>query len=183
MIQLLIENGVEQLPSGTATVHSSCRFASLLPSGVSRLRLYHSMWSLAEFGRLAAKDEQQALPAQIPFVTLLSPWGQCHGCSQRVSALNVSATASTSDAFSALGVKYPHLPCLLLTSPSVCLSCCRTVAAIANDPDFHLNLKLQPGDIEIIHNPSTFHSRTKVVDGEVRTTTAIQLQPPDACML
>jgi alpha-ketoglutarate-dependent taurine dioxygenase len=45
---------------------------------------------------------------------------------------------------------------------------CRTVAAIANDPDFHLNLKLQPGDIEIIHNPSTFHSRTKVVDAEVR---------------
>jgi hypothetical protein len=44
---------------------------------------------------------------------------------------------------------------------------CRTVAAIANDPDFHLSLKLQPGDIEIIHNPSTFHSRTKVVDGEV----------------
>jgi hypothetical protein len=44
---------------------------------------------------------------------------------------------------------------------------CRTVAAIANDPDFHLNLKLQPGDIEIIHNPSTFHSRTKVGDGEV----------------
>ena len=55
------------------------------------------------------------------------------------------------------------LPALL-----ACLSpSCRTVAAIANDPEFHLSLKLQPGDIEIIHNPSTFHSRTKVVDGEV----------------
>eukprot|EP00879_Flechtneria_rotunda_P026178 GHRR01027895.1.p1 GENE.GHRR01027895.1~~GHRR01027895.1.p1 ORF type:complete len:107 (+),score=19.90 GHRR01027895.1:136-456(+) len=43
-----------------------------------------------------------------------------------------------------------------------------TVAAIANDPEFHLVLKLQPGDIEIIHNPSTMHSRKKVVDGENR---------------
>jgi hypothetical protein len=49
------------------------------------------------------------------------------------------------------------------------------VAAIANDPDFHLRLKLQPGDIEIIHNPSTFHSRTKVVDGEVRLATLVIL--------
>lgn len=46
---------------------------------------------------------------------------------------------------------------------------CRTVAAIAEDPSFHLKLKLEPGDIEWLHNPSTFHARTAVVDGEVRS--------------
>jgi hypothetical protein len=61
------------------------------------------------------------------------------------------------------------LHCLCRASLIPDPSCfCRTVAAIANDPDFHLSLKLQPGDLEIIHNPSTLHSRTKIVDGEVR---------------
>lgn len=45
--------------------------------------------------------------------------------------------------------------------------CHRTVAAIANDPAFHLRMSLKPGDLEIIHNPSTLHSRTRVVDAEV----------------
>ena len=29
----------------------------------------------------------------------------------------------------------------------------RAVAKLAEDPDFHLSLKLEPGDIELIHNP------------------------------
>ncbi|KAK9816577.1 hypothetical protein WJX72_002145 [[Myrmecia] bisecta] len=40
------------------------------------------------------------------------------------------------------------------------------VAKLAEDPDFHLAIKLQPGDIEWIHNPSTFHSRNAVKEGE-----------------
>ena len=44
---------------------------------------------------------------------------------------------------------------------------CRSVAAIAEDPAFHLKLRFEPGDIEWLHNPSTFHARTAVVDGEV----------------
>jgi hypothetical protein len=60
------------------------------------------------------------------------------------------------------------ISCNVLLYTAADLHCCRTVAAIANDPDFHLDLQLQPGDIEIIHNPSTFHSRTKVIDGKVR---------------
>ncbi|WIA42630.1 hypothetical protein OEZ86_008603 [Tetradesmus obliquus] len=42
------------------------------------------------------------------------------------------------------------------------------VAAIAEDPAFHLSLKLEPGDVELLHNPSTFHARTHVVDGTNR---------------
>eukprot|EP00891_Asterochloris_glomerata_P005068 jgi/Astpho2/5068/Aster-x0233 len=40
------------------------------------------------------------------------------------------------------------------------------VATLAEDPEFHLSKKLQPGDIEIIHNPTIFHARSEVVDGE-----------------
>ena len=29
----------------------------------------------------------------------------------------------------------------------------RAVAMLAEDPDFHMTLKLEPGDIELIHNP------------------------------
>ncbi len=41
------------------------------------------------------------------------------------------------------------------------------MAALAEDPNFHLSLQLQPGDIEWIHNPTTFHARTDVIDGVV----------------
>lgn len=41
------------------------------------------------------------------------------------------------------------------------------MATLAEDPEFHLSKKLQPGDIEIIHNPTIFHARSEVVDGEV----------------
>ncbi|KAK9863979.1 hypothetical protein WJX84_007599 [Apatococcus fuscideae] len=40
------------------------------------------------------------------------------------------------------------------------------VAKLAEDPDFHFSLKLEPGDLELIHNPSTLHSRSDVYDGE-----------------
>jgi alpha-ketoglutarate-dependent taurine dioxygenase len=42
------------------------------------------------------------------------------------------------------------------------------VASLAEDPQFHLALTLQPGDIEIIHNPTIFHARSDIHDGEVR---------------
>lgn len=44
---------------------------------------------------------------------------------------------------------------------------CRAMAALAESPEFHLSKKLQPGDIEIVHNPTIFHSRGEVIDGEV----------------
>lgn len=47
---------------------------------------------------------------------------------------------------------------------------CRAVAALAESPDFHMSKRLQPGDIEIVHNPTIFHSRGEVVDGEVSLT-------------
>ncbi len=42
---------------------------------------------------------------------------------------------------------------------------CRAVATIAEDPKFHLAKTLQPGDLEIIHNPTIFHSRGDIFDG------------------
>lgn len=53
-------------------------------------------------------------------------------------------------------------------SSDFCAACvCRAVAALAEDPEFHFAELLEPGTIEWIHNPSIFHSRTEVVDGEV----------------
>ncbi len=46
--------------------------------------------------------------------------------------------------------------------------CFRAVAALAEDPEFHFAQVLEPGTIEWIHNPSIMHSRSAVVDGEVR---------------
>ena len=43
----------------------------------------------------------------------------------------------------------------------------RAVASLAESPEFHLSKKLQPGDIEIVHNPTIFHSRGEVFDGGV----------------
>ncbi|DBB18065.1 hypothetical protein WJX82_011687 [Trebouxia sp. C0006] len=40
------------------------------------------------------------------------------------------------------------------------------VATIAEDPKFHLAKTLQPGDLEIIHNPTIFHSRGDIFDGD-----------------
>ncbi|KAL3155553.1 hypothetical protein ABBQ38_011107 [Trebouxia sp. C0009 RCD-2024] len=40
------------------------------------------------------------------------------------------------------------------------------VAKLAESPEFHISKKLQPGDIEIVHNPTIFHSRGQVIDGE-----------------
>ena len=42
----------------------------------------------------------------------------------------------------------------------------RAVATIAEDPKFHLAKILQPGDLEIIHNPTIFHSRGDIFDGD-----------------
>ena len=39
---------------------------------------------------------------------------------------------------------------------STCM--CRAVAKLAEDPEFHMTLKLEPGDIELIHNPYAFVS-------------------------
>ncbi|KAK9813026.1 hypothetical protein WJX72_007708 [[Myrmecia] bisecta] len=40
-----------------------------------------------------------------------------------------------------------------------------TFAALAEDPEFYLVKKLQPGDIEWISNTTVLHSRTEVLDG------------------
>ena len=54
-----------------------------------------------------------------------------------------------------------------VTDPGL-LTHCRAVAALAEDPEFHFAQTLEPGTIEWIHNPSIMHSRSEVVDGEVR---------------
>ncbi|KAK9813596.1 hypothetical protein WJX73_009365 [Symbiochloris irregularis] len=41
-----------------------------------------------------------------------------------------------------------------------------TFARLAEDPKFHFSQILNPGDIEIIHNPTILHSRGEVEDGE-----------------
>lgn len=46
---------------------------------------------------------------------------------------------------------------------------CRTFAAIAEDPKFHISKILRPGEIEIISNQFILHSRGDVFDGEVCT--------------
>ena len=45
---------------------------------------------------------------------------------------------------------------------------CRTFARLAEDPSFHFSVVLNPGEAEIIHNPTILHSRGDVEDGEVR---------------
>lgn len=45
--------------------------------------------------------------------------------------------------------------------------CCRTFAKLAEDPAFHFSKLLEPGDIEILHNPTVLHARAEVEDGEV----------------
>ena len=45
---------------------------------------------------------------------------------------------------------------------------CRTFAAIAEDPKFHLTQTFVPGDIEIISNQIILHSRGDVENGTVR---------------
>lgn len=46
-------------------------------------------------------------------------------------------------------------------------ACRRTFARLAEDPKFHFSQILNPGEIEIIHNPTILHSRGDVQDGEV----------------
>ncbi|KAK9809629.1 hypothetical protein WJX73_008948 [Symbiochloris irregularis] len=41
-----------------------------------------------------------------------------------------------------------------------------TFAKLAEDPEYHITIKLQPGDIELLHNPTVCHSRAEVSDGE-----------------
>ena len=48
--------------------------------------------------------------------------------------------------------------------------CCRAVAKLAESPEFHLSKTLEPGDIEIVHNPTIFHTRGEVSDGQVSPT-------------
>lgn len=47
------------------------------------------------------------------------------------------------------------------------------MAKLAESPEFHISRKLVPGDIEVVHNPTIFHSRADVQDGEV---SALQFQ-------
>lgn len=39
---------------------------------------------------------------------------------------------------------------------------CRAVAKLAEDPEFHMILKLEPGDIELIHNPYVLPSHVQL---------------------
>ncbi len=45
----------------------------------------------------------------------------------------------------------------------------RAVASLAEDPEFHISRVLEPGDLEIIHNPTIFHARSDIHDGEARS--------------
>ena len=47
----------------------------------------------------------------------------------------------------------------------------RAVASLAEDPEFHISRVLEPGDLEIIHNPTIFHARSDIHDGEARALT------------
>ena len=58
-------------------------------------------------------------------------------------------------------------PCRSLTLTS---TAARAVASLAEDPKFHLSRVLEPGDLEIIHNPTIFHARSDIHDGEARAT-------------
>ena len=49
------------------------------------------------------------------------------------------------------------------------------MAALAESPEFHLSRKLQPGDIEIVHNPTIFYSRGEVIDGKVSSSCPLAL--------
>jgi alpha-ketoglutarate-dependent taurine dioxygenase len=44
---------------------------------------------------------------------------------------------------------------------------CRTVQAIALDPELHFRMVLEPGDIQWVHNTSMLHTRDGFTDGEV----------------
>ena len=77
----------------------------------------------------------------------------------------------------------PGAPCLLAlaTAPAPTLDptsdpdrpCerLRAVASLAEDPEFHISRVLEPGDLEIIHNPTIFHARSDIHDGEARGRT------------
>lgn len=44
---------------------------------------------------------------------------------------------------------------------------CRTVQAIALDPELHFRVFLQPGDVQWVHNTTMMHTRDGFTDGEV----------------
>ncbi|MEE8433768.1 MAG: TauD/TfdA family dioxygenase [bacterium] len=56
--------------------------------------------------------------------------------------------------------------------------------ALANDERLHLNMELQPGDIQFVHNHTLFHDRTAYEDWEAperkRHLLRLWLSPPDA---
>ena len=61
------------------------------------------------------------------------------------------------------------------------LLCCRTFARLAEDPTFHFTEILEPGTIEVVHNPTILHSRGDVTDGEVQILS--HALPPDCSLL
>jgi len=87
------------------------------------------------------------------------------GCCRPAEDL-ISALQSSSDQIESKGHS-KGLADVLLQPMAILSVLCRAVAALAEDPEFHLAELLEPGTIEWIHNPSIFHSRTEVVDGEV----------------
>ena len=63
---------------------------------------------------------------------------------------------------------------------SVSMPACRTCQA-GGGPKHHFSVKLEPGDIEILHNPSALHSRAEVVDGEMCASILLCAAP--SCMI
>ena len=55
----------------------------------------------------------------------------------------------------------------------------RAVASLAEDPEFHLSRVLEPGDLEIIHNPTIFHARSDIHDGKASPQMSDQSSLPD----
>ena len=87
------------------------------------------------------------------------------GCCRPAEDL-VSALQSSSDQIESKGHS-KGLADVLLQPMAILRVLCRAVAALAEDPEFHFAELLEPGTIEWIHNPSIFHSRAEVIDGEV----------------
>ena len=80
----------------------------------------------------------------------------------------LSSVASPHHASACPALPCPALPCLMSLPSHRIITCrpCRAVATIAEDPKFHLAKILQPGDLEIIHNPTISHSRGDIFDGD-----------------
>lgn len=78
----------------------------------------------------------------------------CLTIQQDVSSILVHTCQCSTRKSLDLPDKLPYTP-----THVVHMSACRTVQAIALDPDLHFRMVLQPGDIQWVHNTTMMHTR------------------------